>query len=1130
MDSVAITDHGNLHGAFQFFKAAQKMEVHPIIGCEVYVAPGDHRLKSKVPGRKNADHLVLLAENQEGYQNLIKLVSIGFTEGHYYHPRISKALLAEHSSGLIGLSACLSGEIPRLIIDRKMEEARAVAEEYRDILGTDHFYLEIQDHEMLDEQVARKGLLEISRLTGIPLVATNDCHIHRPEDLFAQRVAIGIGRGKTLEQLHRDFGYSKHFAVRSPAEMCEVFREYPGACERTVEIAARCHIDFETDTYHLPHYRKTEGESLEDYLRKISKDGLEERLNSVAARRHSKNEYFQRLDTELKIINEMGFPGYFLVVWDFIRYAREHDIPVGPGRGSAAGSVVSWALEITDIDPLEYDLLFERFLNPSRISMPDIDIDFCQRKREKIIEYVREEYGVDSVAQIATFNVLKAKSGIRDVGRVMDMSLDDVNRIAKLVPDDIGITLRRALEESEELRKLYDGDDIVHQLVDTAARLEGLTRHTGVHAAGVVIAPEPLANLVPIFTSSTGDVCTQYDKDDIEELGLLKMDFLGLRTLTVISDAVNSIHESLDPALDLRHIPLDDPAVFSLFATGDTDGIFQFESSGMKEALRKVQPKVFTDLAALNALYRPGPMEFINDYAARKLGKKAIRYIFPQLEEILGETYGIIVFQEQVMLIAQAIAGFSLAEADILRKAMGKKKQEIIDQQGVIFIKGAVAKGFPEAKVRSLWDQIIPFARYGFNKSHSVAYAQVAYLTAYLKAHYPRHFMAAMLSSEMSNTDKLSQYLGRTRQMGIEILPPDINRSTAAFFAEEEGIRYGLAAIKGVGEAAVGPIVDAREREGGFKSLSLCLRALPQRSVNTKALEALVQAGAFDTFGLHRQTLFDHLEQMVELCARERRQEELQQGFLFPELPSESLEEELKSGEFAKESTRLEWERKVLGFYLTGHPLHRWDQQLELFSDCRIEDLVERRAAGAEEVSVGGLISSLKIMQIKKEGRNQGRKMANFQLEGLEGSVRVVAFPDTYDQHKDLIQENRAVLARAILKGDAEHVELNLESISALDKLENSRASALKINLDLDSVDEEKLTELREILLEHSGNTPVRLELTRCKHFRVRLAPPPALSVDPSAELRTAIRRLISDAHTSLEYLNRSGSTQKQPR
>lgn len=1124
MDSVAITDHGNLHGAFQFYKAAKKNKIHPIIGCEVYVAPGDHREKSKVPGRKVADHLVLLAENDEGYRNLVKLVSIGFTEGHYYHPRISKTLLAEHSSGLIGLSACLSGEIPRLIIARRQAEARQVAEEYREILGEGNFFLEVQNHGMIDEEVVRRGLADLSRLSGVPLIATNDCHIHHPEDLFAQRVAIGIGRGKTLEQLHRDFSYSEAFAVRSAEEMYRLFPEMPDACRRTAEIAARCRVEFKTDQYHLPIYGKTEGKSLEEFLRITSREGLEDRLRLEIPRRHPREDYFDRLDYELGIIEQMGFPGYFLVVWDFIHHAQTHDIPVGPGRGSAAGSVVSWALGITDIDPLEYDLLFERFLNPSRISMPDIDIDFCQRKRDQIIEYVREEYGEASVAQIATFNVLKAKSAVRDVGRVMDISLQDVDRIARLIPDDLGMTIEQALKESEELRSLYEGDDIVHQLVETAGRLEGLTRHTGVHAAGVVIAPEPLANLVPVFTSSTGDICTQYDKDDIEELGLLKMDFLGLRTLTVISDAVDSIHQSEDPELDLRKIPLDDPAVFELFATGDTDGVFQFESSGMKEALRNVQPKVFTDLAALNALYRPGPMDFIDDYAARKHGKKPIRYIFPELEEILGETYGIIVFQEQVMRIAQAIAGFSLAEADILRKAMGKKKKEIIDEQGAIFIKGAVEKGFPESKVRSLWQQIIPFARYGFNKSHSVAYAHVAYLTAYLKAHFPLHFMAAMLSSEMSNTDKLSQYLSRTRQMGVEIFPPDINRSTAIFVAEEQGIRYGLAAIKGVGESAVNPIVEARNKAGAFNSISHCLRSLPQRAVNSKVLEALVRAGAFDSFGVHRKALLDRLDQMVELCAREREQEELQQGFLFPEMPSETLEEELKSGAGAEESLRLEWEKEVLGFYLTGHPLHRWETQLQVFADCSVEELQNRLDAGIERVSVGGLVSGLRIIPIKKEGRNKGRKMATFRLEGLEASVRVVAFPDAWDQCSHIVREDLPVLLQASLKGDGDHVELSLESATELEKLERTRASALGIHLDLDKLDEKQMDQLREVLLHHSGDIPIRFELRRHGRFRARLMPPPALSVNPTPELRQAIRELIPTAVTSFEYPGRASS------
>jgi len=1130
MPAVAVTDHGNLFGAFQFHRAALKEGVRPVIGCEVYVAPGDHRDRSPIPGRRKPyTHLVLLAENNTGYRNLVRLVSDAYLEGFYHKPRISKALLAEHREGLIGLSACLSGEVASHLLARDPDGAQRSAEELREILGRDGFFLEIQDHGTADEAFVREGLVEIARRSEIPLVATNDCHFHRREDTFAHRVLLGIGLNRTLEDLQRSYGYNAEFYVKSPEEMYALFADYPGACERTAEIAARCHVLFDTSALHLPRYPVPTGHTLGSFLGEVATAGLDRHMASGRSRRHPEADYRTRLTQELEIIEHMGFPGYFLVVWDFIRYAREQGIPVGPGRGSAAGSVVSWSLGITDIDPLEYDLLFERFLNPERISMPDIDIDFCQRRRDEVIDYVRRRYGSDSVSQIATFNILKARSAVRDVGRVMGMSFADVDRIAKLIPDDLNITVEQALRDSAQLKELRDGDEDVAQLVDTAMRLEGLARHCGVHAAGVVIAPEPLVNLVPLTRTSHGEVATQFDKDDVETLGLLKMDFLGLRTLTVIADAVASIRARVEREFDLDAVPLDDPAVYDLFSAGATDGVFQFESSGMKDVLRKVQPRAFPELAALNALYRPGPMQFIDDYSERKHGRKPITYILPEVEEILAETYGIIVYQEQVMRIAVRVAGFSMAKADTLRKAMGKKKQEIIDREGENFIKGAIGKGFPEDKIRRLWEQIVPFAKYGFNKSHSVAYAHVAYLTAYLKAHFPAHFMASMLTSETSNTDKMVQYLGQCRQMGLTVLPPDVNASQVAFAVEEGGIRYGLAAIKGVGMAAVEPLVEARVREGGFASLTQCLRALPGRAVNQKVLECLVKAGCFDGFDVTRKALLEHLERFIDLTAREREQRELGQGFLFDDLPSEDLEGELRDAAEAEPADRLRWEREVLGFYLSGHPLDRVGAQLERLTDCRVAELGKRFADGAERATVGGLVTALRTMSIKRDGRNQGRRMATFQLEDATGSVRVVVFPDLFDRAGALLADDTAVVVEATLKGDGDHVELSAEDLTALEAFETRRASAVRIGLDLDDTDEEALENLRELLLEHPGDLPVRFELVRRGRFRARLVPPPALAVDPGPALRTAFAELLPEASFELELGGANGRSTSPP-
>jgi DNA polymerase-3 subunit alpha len=1119
MPAVALTDHGNVFGAFQFHKAALAAGLRPIVGCEVYVAPGDHRDRSPVPGRRKPyDHLVLLAESERGYRNLVWLVSEGYLNGFYHKPRISKELLAERSEGLIGLSACLSGEVARRLLERDPEGARTVAETYREILGPDGFFLEIQNHGLPDEDFVRPGIAEVSAATGIPLVATNDCHFHNRDDLFAHRVLLGIGLNRTLDVLHRNAAYNAEFYVKNSDEMFALFDEYPGACERTVEIASRCHLLFDTDTLHLPNYPVPEGYSTGAFLEEKAREGLERRLEKLDGNKHGPDDYRERLGSELEIIRRMGFPGYFLVVWDFIRFAREQGIPVGPGRGSAAGSVVSYALGITDIDPLEYDLLFERFLNPERISMPDIDIDFCQRRRDEVIEYVRQLYGESSVSQIATFNILKAKSAVRDVGRVMGMPFGDVDRIAKLIPDDLNMTIRQALEDSPELRDLVAGDDDVRTLVETADRLEGKARHCGVHAAGIVIAPEPLVNLVPLTRTSHGDVATQFDKDDVEALGLLKMDFLGLRTLTVIADAVESIRAEDNPQFRLEDVPLDDPEVYDLFSAGDTDGVFQFESSGMKEVLRKVQPSSFPDIAALNALYRPGPMQFIDDYSERRHGRRAISYIFPELESILGETHGIIVYQEQVMRIAVEIAGFSMAKADTLRKAMGKKKQEIIDREGQNFINGAVAKGFPKDKVRELWNQIVPFAKYGFNKSHSVAYAHVAYLTAYLKAHYAPHFMAAMLTSETSNTDKLRQYLGRSRQMGIAILPPDVNASQKAFSVEEGKIRYGLTAIKGVGEAAMDPLLAARDQIGSFSSLSQCLSSLPARAVNHKVLECLAKAGCFDRFGLSRRSMLDNLDQIVEMTTREREQRELGQGFLFSDLPSETLEEEMRGAERVENAERLAWEREVLGFYLSGHPLDGYQEQLGRWADCSVSQLPQRFADGAEHATVGGLITSLKVIPIRKEGRNQGRRMAVFQLEDAGGSVRVVVFPDTYEAYDRWLVDGAAVLVAATLKGDGDHVELMADEISDLDSMDSKKAAGLRIVIDLGRMDESGLEAIREYLLEHPGEMPVRFELRRRGRFRARLVPPPALCVEPSAEVREGLVPLLAGGWCEFEF------------
>jgi DNA polymerase-3 subunit alpha len=963
--------------------------------------------------------------------------------------------------------------------------------------------------------VVREGILRVSETTGIPVVATNDCHFHRREDVEAHRVLIGIGQNKTLAELSRDYAYNDEFYVKSPAEMQRLFGDRPGSLALTKEIASRCHVTFPEAGPHLPRYPVPAGKQPEDFLEALARQGLERRLEDGRVRRIALAEYHARLDTELGIIHSMGFEGYFLVVWDFIRHAREHGIPVGPGRGSAAGSLVAYALRITDIDPLEYDLLFERFLNPDRVSMPDIDIDFCQRRRNEVIDHVRAMYGSENVSQIATFNILQARSCIRDVGRVMGMSFAQTDRIAKLVPEGVGVTLEGALRDSPRLAEAAAGESDVARLIEIGRRLEGLARHCGVHAAGVVIAPHPVREIVPLYRTSKDEVVTQFDKDVIEKLGLLKMDFLGLKTLTVIDDCLKSMAAAGVPPPDFERMSFDDPDVYNLFCAGDTDGIFQFESSGMRDLLRTVQPRRFEEIAALNALFRPGPMQWTAEYADRKHGRQPITYIFPELEAILAETYGVIVYQEQVMRIAVEIAGFSMARGDTLRKAMGKKIKELIDEQGEHFIAGGVAKGHPRDKVAALWRQIVPFAQYGFNKSHSVAYAYVAYQTAFLKAHHPLHFWAAMLSSEVANTDKLAAYVALLTSTGFKILGPDINASGLPFTVEGDAIRVGLGAVKGVGEAASQAIVEARSRAESFKSAAHLMRTVGDRTINRKVVECLVRAGAFDSLHADRAALLSGLERLLDQASRQRQALEVGQGFLFA-LDEDAEEPPPPPGEPARAEDNLRGERETLGFYLSGHPLDRWARVLKELRATSVGELSALAAGGAERAVVGGLISGLKVRPIK-EGRNQGRRMASFSLEDQTGTVRVVAFTDAFDRYERTLTEGACVLVAAALRAsDAEHVELGLEEATPLEGIEGRKAAALRVELDLEHLaDRGAVERLHELILRHEGRLQLRLRLVG-PAWSAEFVPSRVLGVNPDT-LIPAITTIIGPG--KVEYV-----------
>src|SRR5579872_1395078 len=846
MPAMAITEHGNMFSSVVFHDQARKRGINPILGCEVYVAPGDRRVRSGTPG-ETANHLVLLAETNEGYHNLIKLVSAGYTEGFYYKPRIDKDLLARHAKGLIGLSSCLKGEVATGIRTEQQQKAIAAAAAYRDILGRDHFFLEMQFQGIEEQKTVNAGLQPIAKDLGLDLVVTNDVHYLKNSDYKPHDILLCIGTGKTVNDAERLRYHGDQFYLKTADEMLRVFPDYADAIRRTARIAERCNVDLSFKENYLPNFDVPAGFTLDAYFEHIVRQGFDMRLPrlkelaATGALRHTIDEYERRLTYEIDMIKKMKYPGYFCIVWDFIRYAREQQIPVGPGRGSAAGSLVAYCLRITDVDPIEYDLIFERFLNPERVSLPDIDIDFCERRRGEVIDYVTRKYGRENVAQIITFGTMKAKAVVRDVGRVLEMPFADVDKVAKQIPAALDMTLDKALEESEPLRTMEQNDPKVKELLSVARRLEGMTRHASVHAAGVVITPKAITEYAPLYKGAHDEIVTQWTMKDVERMGLLKIDFLGLSTLTLIDDALKEIKRTEQLDLDVDNLPLDDAKTFKVFADGATFGIFQFESSGMRELLRRAKPSRFDDLIALNALYRPGPLKsgMVDDWVERKQGKREVQYELPQLEPILADSYGVIAYQEHVLRIAQAVAGFTLGQADVLRKAMGKKDPKVMAKQREAFVEGARAKGISEKKVVKLFEQIEHFAGYGFNKAHATAYALLAYRTAYLKANYPWHFAASLLTIEAQNTDKLALYLGECRDRSIPVLAPDINQSKLRFTVAPEGVRFGLTAIKNVGEGAIESLLAVRAKQGRIRSLQSLCEDVDLRLVNKRVFESL---------------------------------------------------------------------------------------------------------------------------------------------------------------------------------------------------------------------------------------------------------------------------------------------------
>ncbi len=1115
--ALAITDHGNLFGAMSFGKKAALGGLKPIIGIEAYVALSSRTKRQpemvEGVGRKNYYHLILLAENYTGYKNLIKLATAGYLEGFYYRPRIDKELLREHSAGLTCLSACLAGEVATHLSHGNPAQARAVAGEFRDLFGADRFWLEMQDHGLEQQRVVNEGVQRLSRELGVGVVATNDCHYLLRDDHAAHDVLICIQTATTVSQ-RSGMTYTHEHYLKSQAEMQQLFSWCPEAIANTAAVAERCRFTFEKQPLHLPEFPVPPGYDLDGYCEKVAREGLEERLQELrplhdgAGLRHAPEDYRRRFDLELRIIREMGFSGYFLITWDFIRYAREAGIPVGPGRGSAAGSLVAYALRITNIDPMQNDLLFERFLNPERLSMPDIDIDFCFRRRERVIDYVTQKYGRDNVAQIITFGTMAARAVIRDVGRVLEVPYADVDRIAKLVPAVPGqeVTIKQSLAQVPKLREAYEQEPKVREMLDLARRLEGLTRHASTHAAGVVIAPRPIVEFAPLYrgTKETDEITTQFAKDEIEEIGLLKLDFLGLKTLTLIDDALQSIDAATGQRPELDRLPLDDREVYELFGRAETDGVFQFESGGMKDILRRLKPERFGDLVALNALYRPGPLGggLIDDFIKRRHGKVKVQYLHPLLESILRETYGVIVYQEQVMQIASAMAGYSLGDADILRRAMGKKKKEVMEAEQQRFAAGAKERGIERATARKVFELMAHFAGYGFNKSHSAAYALVAFQTAWLKVHHPVHFMAALLTTEKASTDKLVQYVGECRRMGIEVVPPDVNSSGLDFTVEGVRIRFGLSAIKNVGESAIRSIVGMREEQGRYGSLQRLCGAVDPRLVNKRVLEALAQSGALDSFGARRSQLVAGLDAALEQGQKAREDREAGQGSLFGGAESTASQPKLPDVPDWDERTRLSHEKATLGFYITGHPLERYKELLRSFSTHRIAEL--KHAASGSEVHVGGIVANLRRRRSKK-----GDPWASLSIEDLDGQIDVLLFPKSYEGCQSALEDDRPLLIHGRLEVDEERRRIIAETVHPLDELQERRADAVQVRLDADLLDDALVERLYSTIESHRGEARLFLEVTRPGLYRLVALAQSSHRVRPSERLSRELESLV---------------------
>src|SRR5262245_35009541 len=1129
MPAIAVTEHGNLFSSVIFHDHARARGLNPILGCEVYVAPGSRLTKSGNPG-ETQNHLVLLAENLEGYHNLIKLVSAGYTEGFYYKPRIDHDLLAQHATGLIALSSCLKGEVAEGLWKHQDQRAIQAAATYRDIFGPGNFFLEMQWHGIDEQKTVNAALPAMARDLGLPLICTNDVHYLRETDAHPHDVLLCIGTGKAFSDQKRLRYEAQQFFLKTAAEMATAFGDHPDALRNTVRIAERCNVVLPDGQNHLPNFEVPAGFTLDEYFEHVARDGFHQRLPrlqqlAAAGRlRHTIDEYERRLAYELEMIKKMGYTGYFLIVWDFIRYAREQGIPVGPGRGSAAGSLVAYCMRITDVDPIDFDLIFERFLNPERVSLPDIDIDFCERRRGEVIDYVTRKYGRENVAQIITFGTMKAKAVVRDVGRVLEMPFAEVDKVAKQIPPALDMTLEKALEESPTLKELEKNDPKVKELLSVARRLEGMTRHASVHAAGVVITPKAITEYAPLYKGARDEITTQWSMKEIERIGLLKMDFLGLSTLTLIFDAIAEIKRTTGVDLDIDAVPLDDPQTYQIFQDGQTYGIFQFESSGMRDILRKAKPQRLDDLIALNALYRPGPLRsgMVDNFIARKQGRTEVKYELPELEPVLADPYGVIAYQEQVMRISNVLAGFTLGEADLLRKAMGKKNPEVMAKMRGKFVDGAKKKGHNEKKAAHIFELMEHFAGYGFNKSHSTAYAFLAYQTAYLKANYPWHFASALLTIEAQNTDKLALYMGECRERGIPVLPPDINESQLRFSVEPgKGVRFGLTAIKNVGEGAIESLLAVRAKQGRITSLHALAQDLDLRLVNKRVFESLVKAGAFDSLTesdralaalptvARRARLFAAIDAACEHGARLQRDQNEGQAQLFGGLDDSDggahLPFALPDAVPWTEAEQLAFEKETLGLYWSGHPVDRYASELKDYGARTTLELADQQPAPPREeawgpggrkpiepdTSIGGIVAACRQLKTRK-----GDRMAVFTLEDALGGVEVIAFPETYQRAASLIETGTMVLVRGKLERDDESVRILASEIAALDNVRERVAHEVAIRVTMPAT-RGVFEQLGEIFSRHRGDRRVSFEIE---------LPPPGRRLRVKADVSSQIR------------------------